>query len=634
MRRIRHSQALVRGISVEAVRNQRGAAMPLPFRQTFARTLDRLVAEARPGETIEAWTFDDAAARRAAERQVAEGGSMARFRSAYKPLVTFLREELELAGCRCVTVRYPVHPAAPEARFRLEAYPLAAMLSPIPVRLEPLPPGEDLNYRVEIERDGGIEHHRVFAPNRIAVDHLGTECLTPTGWLRRTPAPAVGEDRDGAGANDEDHDGARGKTGDGQGVRLATDYEALFEAALAAVAGHPWPDAEPQFEELLLRVRIPAADEPLGVGHESLSLAEAMHEELYFSILEWFGARSGRPPGDRRLRPGQIVPEVTVGAGPPGLEVALRSFAADEAEAPGRFDEADDDPPSPATIAAELDRLGGTAFQVASRAGRPVLARHVAGPDAAVMISAAQHANETTGIAGALAAARVMAPWPERHFTLCPLENPDGHALHRRLCREHPAHMHHAARYTALGDDLEYREAGPNGASLYETAIRHEAVRRSGARLHVNLHGYPAHEWTRPLTGYIPRNFALWTIPKGFFLILRHHAGWAGAAEALLERVTQDLAAIDGLVAWIAAQRRQFEFYAGAVETRMVNGLPCHVSADDRGVVPVTLITEYPDETIRGDAYRRGVAVQKATVLAAYRAWQAVARAGLAPGGG
>ncbi|HOV67729.1 MAG TPA: threonine--tRNA ligase [Methanoregulaceae archaeon] len=95
-----------------------------------------------------------------------------------------------------------------------------------------------------------------------------------------------------------------------------------------------------------------------------------------------------------------------------------------------------------------------------------------------------------------------------------------------------------------------------------------------------------------------------------------------------------DLAAIDGLVAWIAAQRRQFEFYAGAVEVRMVNGLPCHVSADDRGVVPVTLITEYPDETIRGDAYRRGVAVQKATVLAAYRAWQAVARAGLAPGGG
>ncbi|MBT9292887.1 peptidase M14 [Prosthecodimorpha staleyi] len=596
--------------------------MPLPFRQTFARTLDILVAATRPGETVEAWTFDDAAARRAAERRVAAAGGHATFRSAYKPLVTFFREELELTDCRSVTVRYPVHPAAPATRFRLEAYPLAALLAPVPLYLEPLPAGEDLHYRVEIERAAGIEHHRVFAPNHLRTDHLGAECLTPTGWARRIRAAEGALDGNGAGL------------ADGQDARLETDYEALFGAALAAVADHPWPETEPHYEELLLRVRIPAADEPLGVGHETLSLAEAMHEELYFSILEGFGARSGRPPGDRRLRPGQIVPEVAVGAGPPEIEIALRPFAVDEAEAPGRFDEADDGPPSPVTIAAELDRLGGVAFQVRSRAGRPVWARHFAGSDAAVMISAAQHANETTGIAGALAAAGAMEPWPGRHFTLCPLENPDGHALHRRLCGEHPAHMHHAARYTALGDDLEYREAGPDGTGLYEKAIRHEAVRRSGARLHVNLHGYPAHEWTRPLTGYIPRNFALWTIPKGFFLILRHHAGWAAAAEALLDRVTRDLAEFDGLVAWIEAQRRQFETYAGAVEVRMVNGLPCHVSADDRGVVPVTLITEYPDETIRGDAYRRGVAVQKATVLAAYRAWQAVARAGLAPGGG
>ncbi|NWM44847.1 peptidase M14, partial [Escherichia coli] len=83
------------------------------------------------------------------------------------------------------------------------------------------------------------------------------------------------------------------------------------------------------------------------------------------------------------------------------------------------------------------------------------------------------------------------------------------------------------ARYTALGDDLEYRTA----AQPHEKAIRFEAQRLSGARLHINLHGYPAHEWTRPLSGYMPRGFAMWTLPKGFFLIMRYQHGWEERAE-------------------------------------------------------------------------------------------------------
>ena len=64
----------------------------------------------------------------------------------------------------------------------------------------------------------------------------------------------------------------------------------------------------------------------------------------------------------------------------------------------------------------------------------------------------------------------------------------------------------------------------------------------------------------------------------------------------------------------------------------VIGGFACHLTEDCRAPMPLTLITEYPDETIRGDAYRRGVAVQKATVLAAYRAWQAVSGTGLLPG--
>ncbi len=218
-----------------------------------------------------------------------------------------------------------------------------------------------------------------------------------------------------------------------------------------------------------------------------------------------------------------------------------------------------------------------------------------------MMISAGQHANETTGVVGALRAANRLISRESAHFTISPQENPDGYEIHKRLCALQPHHMHHAARYTALGDDLEYRK----GEGLYEKAIRVEAEKLTGAKLHVNLHGYPSHEWTRPLSGYVPRSFAMWTLPKGFFLIIRHHASWERQAEELIDRVTKHLAAIDGLVAYNNAQIRLFEQHAGETGFRIINGFPCLVGVDDRHTVPLTLITEYPDETIYGDAFVR-----------------------------
>ena len=145
--------------------------------------------------------------------------------------------------------------------------------------------------------------------------------------------------------------------------------------------------------------------------------------------------------------------------------------------------------------------------------------------------STAQSTPSASGVgAGTLRAAQRLAARPGSHFAFCPLENPDGYALHQRLIRTNPRHMHHAARYTALGDDLEYR----TGAELHEKAIRLEAEARLPALLHLNFHGYPAHEWTRPLSGYVPRGFEVWTIPKGFFLVMRHGEGWDKPARALM----------------------------------------------------------------------------------------------------
>ena len=267
---------------------------------------------------------------------------------------------------------------------------------------------------------------------------------------------------------------------------------------------------------------------------------------------------------------------------------------------------------------------GGEAFEARSRSGRILAARYVAGSDAAVMISGGQHPNETTGIVGAIRAARKLAERRGAHFTISPLENPDGYALHQRLRADNPRHMHHAARYTALGDDLEYRTRENSGVHLNEKAIRFRAQEMSGASLHVNLHGYPSHEWTRPLSGYVPRNFAMWTLPKGFFLIIRHHADWERQAEALLDRVTRHLGAIPGLLDYNNRQIALYEIHAGETGFRIINGFPCLSSVDDRHTVPMTLITEYPDETIYGNDFITGHTAQMETVLSAYDAWQEI----------
>lgn len=140
----------------------------------------------------------------------------------------------------------------------------------------------------------------------------------------------------------------------------------------------------------------------------------------------------------------------------------------------------------------------------------------------------------------------------------------------------------------------------------------------------------PAHEWTRPLSGYVPRGFATWTIPKGFFLILRHRAGWQPAAEALMDDVTRRLDAVPGLRAFNDAQLALFQRHAGDPGFRILNGFPVLIGADDRHRVPLTMITEYPDETIQGDAFRAGHEAQMAAILAGYEALQALPEALLA----
>lgn len=567
------------------------------FSKTFERTLDQLVARAVAGQSFEAWTFDDAKSRREAERRLAERGVTARIRSAYKPLLFSFREDIDLTGVQAIEIRYPVHAAAPANRFRLEAYPLASLVGKAKIGFVPRE-DDGFFYDVLLTRAGGTETLKVLAPNRIHTDAVGETNVSPTGWYRLA--------------------------GDADGERLQTEYEALFEDAIAAISGHDWGNQEPYFEELAIRVRHPAEDERLDVGDEAVSLREALHEDFYFSLLEFFQKKSGRPLGDRGLKPGQIVPEIVLSEGEISVRIETKALSTSFLDCGDQAIDTAVEPPAAGQVARLLEKIGGEEFRARSRSGRIVAARYHAGSDAAVMISGGQHPNETTGIVGALRAASKLAKMKGAHFTISPLENPDGYALHQRLRMDNPRHMHHAARYTALGDDLEYRTRENSGEHINEKEIRFRAQELSGAKLHVNLHGYPSHEWTRPLSGYVPRNFAMWTLPKGFFLVMRHHAKWEVPAEALLDRVTRHLGAIPGLLEYNDRQIALYEIHAGETGFRIINGFPCLSSVDDRHTVPMTLITEYPDETIYGNDFIAGHTAQMETVLSAYAAWQEI----------
>nr|WP_321459773.1 M14 family zinc carboxypeptidase [uncultured Cohaesibacter sp.] len=577
--------------------------MTLLLEKTFPRTVDRLPALLleKQAKTAKLWLLDDRENREALQAALAAKGIKARVHSSFKPLVHFFLEDIDRHGLASVAITYPVHEAAPEQRFLLEAYPLAEILKPAEVSLTPSAKGQDLHYSVSLTwQDGRQESHKVLAPNHLHKDCIGEDALSPTGWIEWE---------------------------DGSQERLETDYEQLFNAVLTGIKSHDWGHTEPYFGELNITAQLPARDEWLAMKPVDaiISLRESLHEDFYFSLLEIFQQKSGRPVGDRGLMPGQIVPEILQGSKDAALYVKVETRPLTTSET-----ETDDTEPverlstpfTAARIRRELATIKGEPFEATSRAGRSVCARYHKGDkdglERPVIISGGQHANEVTGAAGAMRAGLELAKRPNAHFVISPLENPDGYELGWRLRKDNPHHMHHAARYTAFGCDLEYRPAD----SPFETAIRFEAERLSGAKLHVNLHGYPAHEWTRPLTGYVPRGFGMWTLPKGFFLIIRHHESWKKQAYSLIEQITERLAEDKALLDYNAREIALYSAHAGKPEWPIINGFPVMISVDDRHRVPVTLITEYPDESIYGDDFIQGHKSQMKVAVSAYDIWQ------------
>jgi hypothetical protein len=561
---------------------------------SIARTLDSLTADLlarQPADLVEAWLFEPPATRRAAEAAVAKAGIRLRLRSAFKPLLFFFLEEIETDRLRKVTIRYPQHAETSPMRFLSEAYPLAGLRPGVDLTFVAAAPSSGdapLFYDVALERDDGQhDRHQVFAPT-IRQAGLRASC----GWLRMQA----------------DH-----------GAPLATEFETIPQAALVAIRGRDWrePDGAPQ--SLTVSVILGAEDEPLGWGEEVISFKELLHEELLFALREVV-------LGDRReqisARCVRVVPDIrgsTDGSAHVILVLSDETSSTETARAIMPLDHADR-PLGMTQIRAELAAIGGEAFAARSAEGREVAWLHRKGASAPVLITAGQHANETSGVVGALRAAHQLAQDPEAHFALVPVENVDGYELHQRLIAQNRRHMHHAARFTALGDDiLPERQVAD-----FEHAARRQALVQTQARLHINLHGYPSHEWSRPLSGYLPKGFEDWSMPRGFFLILMHHPGWAEAAHSLLDFVSARLAEDPELVALNRRQIAIAQAHSPLQSFPVQNDVFYIMSETESCATPLMVITEAPDETVYGAAFQLQQRTQMRAALACVEAMRRI----------
>jgi hypothetical protein len=599
------------------------------------------------GHTLELWLFEGVQARQALAIQLQQRGIHAQVRSAYKPLLHAFLEEIDTSMLASVVIEYPRHTAADPRRFLLEGYPLEAVIPGIEVSwvaaqdtaatstsTSTSTSTEQPVYQLALtDRSGLVRTLQIVAPNVLKTDlALGQQSLCPTGYLR------VSDSQSGQLLLAE---------------RLETEFEQAFQMLMRWVSEQSWGSSEPYFERLLLRVELPGAEIVDQQGRLLASTFEALHEDLYFSVLEFFQHRSKRPSVNRGLQPGQIVPDIRVGHGlvkvcvecypvgsplfelqQPEHQSALNDSGArtqqsvhtskqeikqviSQASAHEINLQTCREPLSSESIRAGLALFSGQSFEVLSRQGRAVTGVYRRGTLPAIVLTGGQHANEASGVVGALRGAQWLAAQPEAHFAVVPLENPDGYALFAQYRAIHPQHMHHAARYTGLGDDLEYREQAP----WYETEARQQAIALTQAQLHLSLHGYPAHEWTRPLTGYVPRGFALWSLPKGFFLIVRYQAAYKDLALQWLEALAESVSRLPGVAQFNRVQLQRYESYLGVSGFELKHGIACMLSQNDQQNVGVKLVTEFPDETIAGEEFMFAQQVQTDTVRLACTHW-------------
>ncbi len=100
------------------------------------------------------------------------------------------------------------------------------------------------------------------------------------------------------------------------------------QAIMEATDGAPKAQDQPFFDELLIELTMSETNEPFRVREEMCSAAEALHEDIYFNILDFVETLGTSTTGERLSAPGGVVPIVHVRPGmSPHARVQLRRRA-------------------------------------------------------------------------------------------------------------------------------------------------------------------------------------------------------------------------------------------------------------------------------------------------------------------
>ena len=100
---------------------------------------------------------------------------------------------------------------------------------------------------------------------------------------------------------------------------------AIGQSILAATGDEPRREDQPFFDELLVEVTMSETDESFGVREEMNSAAEALHEDIYFNVLDYVETLGKQTTGAKLSAPGGVIPIVHVRHGmAPHARVRLR----------------------------------------------------------------------------------------------------------------------------------------------------------------------------------------------------------------------------------------------------------------------------------------------------------------------
>ena len=144
----------------------------------------------------------------------------------------------------------------------------------------------------------------------------------------------------------------------------------IYDDVMKVTGGKPTADKQPFFRDLDIEVSMSEPDEAIRVDEELVSSLEALHEDLYFVTLDFFGAMGRTITKNRLNAPGKVFPIVHPSrTGKPG---EARILYAGNASAKPRveitYKEKGAD--SPATISRELSRIDTTAPRVVRAVAR------------------------------------------------------------------------------------------------------------------------------------------------------------------------------------------------------------------------------------------------------------------------